>query len=216
MNELNYTLLCDGSSDKAFEFVLTWLLRDCGVECAINFEWVDLRQLPKPPKKLSYKIKTSLDLYHRCDLLFIHRDAEKEPRQKRITEIEKAIEEARKLVDVPPAVCVVPVRMQEAWLLFDELAIRKAAGKPRGKQPLQLPAMDRLEREPDPKQLLYDLLRQASERKGRALKKLRVEPLVHQVASSINDFSPLRALSAFRALEEDIQRVVREEGWGVE
>lgn len=215
MNELNYTLLSDGSSDKAFEFVLTWLLRNCGVQCAINFEWADLRQLPKPPRKLPDKIKTSLDL-NPCHLLFIHRDAEKEPRQKRITEIEKAIEEARKLVDVPPAVCVVPVRMQEAWLLFDELAIRKAAGKPRGKQPLQLPAMDRLERETDPKQLLYDLLRQASERKGRALKKLRVEPLVHQVASSINDFSPLRALSAFRALEEDIQRVVREGGWEVE
>ncbi|NER38350.1 MAG: DUF4276 family protein [Oscillatoria sp. SIO1A7] len=215
MNELNYTLLSDGSSDKAFEFVLTWLLRNCGVECAINFEWVDLRQLPQPPKKLPDKIKTSLDLYP-CDLLFIHRDAEKEPRQKRITEIKEAIEEARKLVEVPPAVCVVPVRMQEAWLLFDESAIRKAAGKPRGKQPLQLPAMDRLEQKPDPKQLLHELLRQASERKGRALKKLRVDPLVYQVASFIGDFSPLRALSAFSALEEDIQRVVREEGWGVE
>ena len=32
-----------------------------------------------------------------------------------------------------PAICVIPVRMQEAWLLFDEIAIRHAAGNPHGR-----------------------------------------------------------------------------------
>lgn len=35
MNEIRYTLLSDGSSDKALLPILTWLLRLHGVECAI-------------------------------------------------------------------------------------------------------------------------------------------------------------------------------------
>lgn len=211
MNKLDYTLLTDGSSDKALESVLTWLLRENGVDCAINSEWADLRRLRKPPKDLSDRIAMSLDLYP-CDLLFIHRDAEKEPRQKRVDQIQAAIEKARKSVSIP-AVCVVPVRMQEAWFLFDEAAIRKAAGNPRGKKPLQLPSIATVETKPDPKQLLYDLLRQASERTGRDLKKLRVAQLVHQVVLNIDDFSPLRVLPAFQALEDDIQQVIQQQRW---
>ncbi|MHC5830744.1 MAG: hypothetical protein ACYT04_86055, partial [Nostoc sp.] len=108
-------------------------------DCAIQSNWADLRRLPKPPKKLLPRIINSLELYP-CNLLFIHRDAEREPREKRITEILEALQEAvKKSVVVPPHVCVIPVRMQEAWLLFDEAALRKAAGNPSGRQPLQLP-----------------------------------------------------------------------------
>ena len=150
MKELCYTLLSDGSSDKALMPILTWLLRAHQVECAIQSNWADLRRLPKPPKKLLPRIINSLELYP-CDLLFIHRDAEREPREKRITEILEVLEEAvKKSVLVPPHICVIPVRMQEAWLLFDEAALRKAAGNPRGRQPLQLPDIRKLEQLPDP------------------------------------------------------------------
>ncbi|MEH1902845.1 MAG: hypothetical protein V7L04_15860 [Nostoc sp.] len=213
MKELCYTLLSDGSSDKALMPILTWLLRAHQVECAIQSNWADLRRLPKPPKKLLPRIINSLELYP-CDLLFIHRDAEREPREKRITEILEALEEVvKKSVVVPPHICVIPVRMQEAWLLFDEAALRKAAGNPRGRQPLQLPNICKLEQLPDPKDILYGLLCEASELTGRRLKQFSVNQRVHRLAELIDDFSPLKALSAFQLLETEIQQVIEIQGW---
>jgi hypothetical protein len=47
MREISYTLLCDGSSDKALLPILTWLLRTHQVKCAIQANWADLRRLPR-------------------------------------------------------------------------------------------------------------------------------------------------------------------------
>lgn len=213
MKELSYTLLSDGSSDKALLFILTWLLREHQVECAIQSTWADLRRLPKPPKTLLPRIIKGLDLYP-CDLLFIHRDAEKEPHKKRVAEIQEAVEEAiKESVVVPLTVCVIPVRMQEAWLLFNEIAIRNAAGNPRGHQPLQLPLIATLEQLPNPKEILHKLLCEASGLTGRRLKQYSVHERVHRVAELINDFSPLRVLPAFQALEAEIAQVIQEQGW---
>jgi hypothetical protein len=212
MKDLRYTLLSDGSSDSALIPVLTWLLQAHLVDCAIQHEWADLRRVPKSLKDtFSKRIKLALELYP-CELLFIHRDAEKEPRQKRVDEIRKAKEEAGESVSVP-TVCVVPVRMTEAWLLFDETALRKAAANPNGRQPLQLPDLTKLEDEPDPKQLLYKLLGEASELRNRRRRKLRVEELVHRVAEFIDDFASLRAMPAFKALEDELKQVIQEQGW---
>jgi hypothetical protein len=106
--------------------------------------------------------------------------------------------------------CVIPVRMTEAWLLFDEAALRKAVDNPAGKNPLNLPRLKTLESLPDPKKILYDLLRAASGLKGRQLQKFKPNKFVHQVAESIEYFSPLRQLSAFQALETEIQSLLSE------
>ena len=216
MKELCYTFLSDGSSDKALMPILNWLLRVNQVECAIQSNWADLRRLPKPPKKLLPRIINSIDLYP-CDLLFIHRDAEREPRENRVSEIREAIEEVvKQSVAVPPHVCVIPIRMQEAWLLFDEAALRKAAGNPNGRQPLELPNIRKVEQLPDPKEYLHELLCKASGLTGRRLKQFssdKVNGCVHRLAELINDFSPLRALSAFQALETEIQEVIEMQGW---
>lgn len=212
MKELRYTLLSDGSSDKALLPILTWLLREHLFESAIQSTWADLRRLPKPPKTLSLRISKSIELYP-CDLLFVHRDAEREPRENRVAEIREAIALSVKSVPVPPAVCVVPVRMQEAWLLFDEAALRRASGNPGGKQPLQLPDIAKIEQQPDPKDILHELLRQASGLTGRRLKKFAVNELVHRVAQLIDDFTPLRALPAFMALEAEIEEAIKVQGW---
>jgi len=83
-----------------------------------------------------------------CDLLVIHRDAEGETRETRENEIRAAM---NSLGDIEvPFVCVVPVRMQEAWLLVDENAIRQAAGNPRGRDTLTMPRLNEVERLPDP------------------------------------------------------------------
>lgn len=59
----------------------------------------------------------------------------------------------------------------------------------------------------------YRLLYEASGLTGRRLKQFSVNERVHRLAEIINDFAPLRALSAFQALETEIQQVVKTQGW---
>ena len=212
MSELRYTLLSDGPSDRALLPLLSWLLRTHGVERALQADWADLRRLRNPPTRLADRISRALDLYP-CGLLFVHRDAERASCADRVAEIHGALRHVAGAQPVPPAVCVVPVRMQEAWLLFDEAALRTAAGNPLGRQPLALPRTADLEHLPDPKRILHDLIREASGLHGRRRKRVPVSFYAGRVAELIDDFAPLRALSAFQALEADIVEVVSREGW---
>ena len=167
----------------------------------------------KPPTTLADKIRVSLELYP-CDLLFIHRDAEKENPDVRKEEIKKALEELkRRRCSLPSAICVIPVRMQEAWFLFDELALRRASGNPNGKEALALPSPSKVEEIPDPKAVLYDLLRKASGLKGRRLQQMNVISLVYRIADFIEDFTPLYRLPAFQKLKIEIADVIMEQGW---
>ena len=214
MKELRYTLLSDGVSDQRLLPILTWLLRQHLTDFAIQPTWAELRRLAERarPHNLAQRIQKSVELYP-CDLLFVHRDAEMAVRAVRETEILRGLEEARKSTPIPPAVCVIPVRMQEAWLLFDEPSLRRAAANPNGRQPLQLPPLNQLEHLPDPKNDLYELLREASGFSGRRRKQVRVAQLAYRVADLIEDFAPLRAVPAFKALEADIKQIIQEQDW---
>jgi hypothetical protein len=210
MKPLRYTLISDGSSDRAFLPILNWLLIDLGIKSAIQGKWADLRMLPNPPKSLQEKISVALDLYL-CDLLFIHRDTENESREKRLDEIQEAIELA-KITDVP-VVSVIPIKMLEAWLLFDQPAIRKAAGNPNGKCQITLPALNKAEELSDPKSELLKILMDASGLKGRRLKKFNETQSIQRLADLIDDFSPLKDLSAFQALKTDLAETLKKQGW---
>ena len=208
MEGRKYTLVTDGSSDRALMPILDWIFYECGVE--IQGVWADLRRLVNSPTLLSDRIQRSLELYP-CDLLFVHRDAENLTREDRINEISEALNE---IAEYPEIVCVVPVRMTEAWLLFDEAAIRRAAGNPNGRDRLNLPSHNNLEDLPNPKQVLHQSLRQASGLPRRRMKRFRVHERIHRLANLIDDFSPLRELPAFHALESDIQGHIEDQGWG--
>lgn len=211
MQELRYTLVSDGSSDSRLLPILTWTLRECGVAIAIQPTWADLRRLRTPPTRLAQKIAQAASLYP-CELLFVHRDAETSAIVERKREIESAIEELSPRV-APKHICVVPVRMTEAWLLFDESAIRRAAGNRNGQTRLDLPRLSQIEAIPDPKSLLHNLLLSASELRGRRLNQFSVSRHAIRVAEFIDDFSPLRNLAAFAELEDDLKRVVRNTDW---
>lgn len=211
MKELRYTLVTDGSSDSALAPILSWLLVENRIACPIQPEWADLRRLPHPPRDLVTRIEMSLKLYP-CDLLFVHRDAESFTHERRKTEVVQALAGVSR-PGPPPAVCVIPVRMLEAWLLFDEAALRRASGNPNGRIPLRLPLMTALEQMNDPKKKLYELLRDACELKGRRLQALRVSQCARQVAHYMSDFALLRILPAFRALEEDLKEIITRERW---
>ena len=208
MERLRFTLVADGSSDRALLPVLTWLLRQHCEGIPIQPEISDLRRLRKPPRDLFQRIDKSLELYP-CDLLFVHRDAEGEPVEKRQEEICKALERSERGKTLP-VVCVVPVRMQEAWLLIDESALKKAAENPASRQSLSMPPVKRLEDLPDPKKVLHDLLREANDPQGRRqLKRFnrKLSQCVQRVAEQIGDFGLLRGLTAFRELEHQVASI---------
>ena len=47
MDELRYTLVAEGGSDRALLPVLDWLLIENGVRCPIQAAWADLRSCLK-------------------------------------------------------------------------------------------------------------------------------------------------------------------------
>jgi len=208
MDEFRYTLISDGSSDRALLPILTWVLREKGDVRRVQPEWADLGRLPQPPQSLRERILSAIDLFP-CDLLFVHRDAEGEDPKTRRREIRKALQESIERGFQVPAVCVVPVRMTEAWLLFDEPAIRFAAGNPNGRKPLIMPELSLIEQIQDPKNALFRILREASGLTGRRLKKFNMDEARIRITELISDFSPLRQLSAFQRLENDIATLKR-------
>lgn len=193
-----YSLLADGSSDRALLPILSWLLR----ELAPSATWAEpdfaIRNAREP---VVAEVARTTSLY-RPDILFVHRDAEAVAPDKRRTEIPKAAE----------VVPVVPVRMTEAWLLFDEEAIRRAVGRPNRRHDLGLPAISRVEHVADPKLRLREALLTASEARGRQRSRLQtnLSACTHRVADLITDFSPLRRLSAFQRVESDCREALEQ------
>lgn len=206
MTTPRFTLVTDGSSDGAMLIpILEWLLRvhfpDVGVDIA-HANPPGRRSVPTSlKKKIEFALKS-----HPCDVLFIHRDAEKQPPEIRRGEIQKAVDALDAGTKVPH-VCVIPIHMTEAWLVFDESAIRRASGNPNGKVSLTLPGVRKLEDEPKPKSLLHKLLIDASELEGRRRRTFEPEACVRRVARFLDDFSPLRGLSAFQALENEVKKI---------
>lgn len=204
MNELTFALLSEGSSDRALLPLLIWLLEQHFPDFAIQGEWADLRRLPiQKRSKLSDRIRLAIDLYP-SEVLFIHRDADRETLELRENEIVAACDELKGELTLPATISVIPIRMSEAWLLIDAPAIRTAANNPRGITPLDLPQIERLEALPDPKDVLFKLLREASEMRGRRLAKFDPHAAVFNVAGGIRDFTVLRRLKAFRYLEDQV------------
>lgn len=207
MKELRYTLLSDGSSDRMLLPLLDWLLQQHSSQ-SFRGDWADLARLPRPPVGLKERVSVCLELFP-CELLFIHRDAERVEHATRCNEIKTAIEG----MDIPPVICVVPVRMQEAWFLFSEESLRQAAGNPSATLELQLPSTSRVENLPDPKEILFEALRVASGLRGRRLQQFPVRARAHRLATLIEDFSPLMSVPAFALLSKEIERTLGENGW---
>ncbi len=208
---LRYTLVTDGTSDRALMPLLRLLLSRSGTLLPLMGEWADPQRLPASAQGLTARLRHAVDLYP-CDLLFVHRDAERQEPQLRYEEITAAL---AGLDAPPPVICVVPVRMTEAWLLTDEVAIRRAADNPHGSVALSLPALHTVESIPDPKQKLFELLRTASEKSGRRLDQFKRDEAARRlrVAELTVDISPLQHLTAFQRLQSEIQQLMQSQDW---
>ena len=198
------TLVTDGSSDVVLVRILEWLIAQL-TTAAIEIRWADLRGLREKPEGLGERLVVATRLYP-CDILFVHRDAENQNPEVRYTEIRVANTSGLRHV------CIVPVRMQEAWLLHNEAALREAADRPSGTEPLDLPPAGRWERVPDPKATLHNALRTASGATGRRAKRFKPARAAHRLAELITDWSPLLPLQAFARLETDTRNALRDLG----
>lgn len=201
---LDFTLVGDGSSDRVLLHPIRWLLCDLGWTVTAD-HWADFSVLPEQPKGLPNRILAAARLFP-ARVLVVHRDAERESRAARVREIRAAL--ARLAGVAMPAVCVVPVRMTEAWLLVDEAAVRQAAGNPNGQRPLAMPPIGQLESLPNPKACLHDLLEDACGLPARRRGRLNAGKAVQRVGELIHDYAPLRRLPAFQAFEEELVRVL--------
>ena len=197
---MKLSLLTEGSSDVALLRPLRWLLNDLDPALDYTLNWVDFRHLRSPPKSPETRVRRAMEVAD-PDVLLLHRDADGRDPMPRRKEITVTFETAEVAV---PAVAVVPVTMMEAWFLFDEAAIRMAAGNPEGRMKLTVPEPHKLLK----KQELFSVLRQASGRSGRRLKDFRPEEAFHALAEGIDDFAPLDGLAAFRMLREDLGRAL--------
>lgn len=203
MREIKFTLIADGSSDKTLIRIIKWLLDDLFPTVPNRGLFADFRHLPSPPKTLKEKIVAAKN-YYPYDFVFIHRDAEKPDTRMvgtRLKEIEKEIG----AIEYEKAICVVPVKMMETWLLINELAIIKASSNKNYQGKLALPPISKLEKEPQPKKLLHELIKKSIGLKGRNLRKLNLDKAVHLVAENISNFQSLRELKSFQLFEKNVR-----------
>ena len=211
MIAIRHTLVSDGVSDANLIPIIDWSLREAGGVQVSQGTRAEFWRLPSKPLNLVERVIRAMDLFP-CDVLFVHRDAEREAPGARVREIQQAVEAARERGVKLPAVAVIPVRMLEAWLLFDERAIRQAAGNPNGVADLNLPPQQRVESRSDPKKDLAEALLAASELSGRRRKKFDSAGAFWRIVECIEDFSPLRQLSAFQSFENSI-RSLKANNW---
>lgn len=192
-------LLAEGTSDRALLPILRWVVA-CATPVEARIEWIDTASFERGARPLGEKVRAA-QIVCPCDLLFVHRDADKQSPQYRHDEIGQAV--GGRL-----HVAVVPIRMTEAWLLIDERKIREASGRVSGVEDLGLPPLARLEAEDRPKEKLYRALRVAHGATGRRAKSFHPPAAIHRLANLVEDWSPLRRLSAFQRLEEDTRRAL--------
>ena len=172
---IRFILLCEGTSDRALVPHLQQLLSHCGAAEVVGTA-IALANVRDPGEcgdsVLERKVRAVLSTESEFDLLFVHRDADSAGYEERFREIVDALRNTE--LDVE-RITVIPVRATEAWILLDENAIRRVAGNPSGRQPLNLPRPSRVEHVADPKATLVSALVAACGYRGHRLKKFRTK-----------------------------------------
>ena len=207
---LRFLLLCEGSSDTALVPHLRQLLSYCGAAEVVGAAF-SLANVSDPKgvggSVLERKIRAVLAVDSEFDVLFVHRDADTAGHEERCNEIVAASRNAG--VNVA-SVAVVPVRMTEAWILLDEEAIRRVAGNPRGRQPLNLPKPARVEDDPNPKKTLENALVTAGGHQGHRRRKFRKKFAAHRriLLEQLPVGGALSEVSAWVRLKQEVAEFV--------
>ena len=200
---MRFVLVCEGSSDAPLANHIRRLLVECG--CPHPRGDVFYRG-----SRLADKVRKAVERSSDLDLLFVHRDADNAGAEARFREIEAGVGDA--LPNGSRHVAVVPVKMTESWLLLDETAIRKIVGKPKGKQPLGLPPVAKVEATSDPKEVLRNAFLAAIATKGRRRRKFKGEfpRLRRSLLEDLPVGGHLASLPSWVAFRSAVQAVLAE------
>lgn len=187
--QITYALVADGGTDRTLVPIVEWAIHRLDPEVEILEP--EFRKRKGPVKDFLEAYKTG------AMIVFLHRDAESASLATRLEEFKEVVR-----ADIVP---MVPIRMTEAWLLIDGPAIAAAAGRPSAV--VSLPAVSQLEALADPKKALEDRLMQAAGNlTGRRRKRFHASIVDKRVnvASLVNDFSPLEQLTGFQRFQSDL------------
>ena len=192
---MRFLLVCEGKSDAPLASHIRQVIDGYGYP-TVDFD------VSTDGRLLVDKIRNGLELLPRYNLLFVHRDADAAGSEARYREIENAAREAEYQ---GPWVGIVPVRMTEAWILLDERAIRQVAGKPRGRETLDLPRPRLVERIPNPKAELERVLLAANGVRGRRRREFLVSiPAMHRrLLQNLPVGGPLEQLESWSKFRDD-------------
>lgn len=191
-------LVADGSSDRMLIPVIQNALKELYPAMAFS----DVVFSSPKGHTLGERIAKTIEQYS-CDLLFIHRDAEKQPAIKRLEEIELSLDaELRQ-----KAVAIVPVRMTEAWLLCDEDAIRSAVGNTNGASELALPVIGKIE-SCEAKNVLDAALTAAVDHNARRRRKFYPQDYRYRVAELCTSRDKLLRLGSYKSFEDRLKSVL--------
>jgi hypothetical protein len=198
MRRVTATLLTDGSSDRLIKPLIELLFDE---HTNLPYQVNCAEGLPPMAGGLKPRIESALELFP-CDFLFVHRDVEGVTIKVRQQEIRNSWPVSAQTTAL---ICIIPVRMTEAWLITNAKPIRLAVGNPNGTAVLDLPASKDIESSPDPKEILFTALRTASELSARRKARFNPHRFRHRVSELIDDLAPLRLLASFKHLEAQIK-----------
>ena len=189
--QLTFSVIADGGTDRLLVPIIQWAIHRLDPE-------VDILE-PEFTKR-SGSIKDFLSTYTTdVMLVFVHRDSENMTLSERLKEFEST--------SGSNVVPVVPVRMSEAWILFNARAISRAAGS--SARMVAVPGIGEIESSSNPKRHLNGLLIEAagnpSGRRGKSFRRSLISRRV-SVASFISDYSPLEQLAAFRHFQRSLEQ----------
>lgn len=197
--------LADGPSDIPLAGHIEGLCRRHGIE--MDVVAVPADRLPRGTgRRVNARVKAVLHTDPAFDCVFVHRDAESQDPAQRYREVRDGV---RGGGFTGASVAVVPIRMTEAWLLLDEPAIRRVAGRPTGTLPLDLPTLAEVERLADPKRRLQETLVSAAHVSGRRLQTFRARFSEHrrQLLEQLDMNGAVSRLHAWQALEHDVTQL---------
>lgn len=201
MSVVVFALLREGTSDEGLVPHLRDLLVDAGFSEAFG-----------SPRSYRGSVRDKLAALAaeepRVDLAFVHRDADNPSAATRLAEIR----EAAKAVEGPRVIPVVPVQALEAWLLLDEQAIRAVAGRPSGRDALNLPKASAVEAASAPKHVLGEALLAASGTSGRRREKERKAFATRRrsLLERLDLSGPISKLPSWQALVTEIEQAAQD------
>lgn len=201
---VHFVFIGEGSSDDGMIPHLESLCIDVGATEVTGIA-PDFRRLPSSVgHTVEAKLRAAIALEPEANLIFVHRDADARSGAIRYNQIAAAVTASG---CHQPVVCVVPVQETEAWLLLDEVAIRRTVGHPHGTVRLGLPKVNALENVARPKERLQQALERACEETGRRLERVRQDFPLHRRAllQDLPISGPLEQVPSWQRLRSDLK-----------